>query len=74
MALPSMDSAYHESSLGYPVKHNKGTGCYCVSIKTMKKHISVGLFSIRKSDKLVLRENTRINTKTWGINQCFKQK
>ena len=62
--LNVMDSAYHASSSGYPLKQNKDQSCYCVSIKSTNKHIFAGLFYIRKSDKLVLWETTRIIIKT----------
>lgn len=68
MAVLSIVSAYHASSSGYPLKHYKDQSCYCISIKSMKKHISIGLFYTRKSDKLVLWETTRIIIKTlWEL-------
>lgn len=70
MAVLSMDSAYHASSSSYPLKYNKDQSCYCVSIKSMKKHISVVYFISEN----VVGDHQNNHKHFLGINQCFKQK
>lgn len=67
-AVFSMESAYDGSSSSHPWKQDKDQDYYWSNIKSMKKYISAGLSSIRKSGKLSL-ETTRMIIKLLPLGE-----